>query len=149
MIIPWILDMYVYVCIHFISVATGARCHSKQFLCESDKVCIPMEQRCNKHPDCIDGSDERNCQYGEAELVLFSGHIVHWHITPSSILMIENTLTTDESQFSYSWEKCGYIIYIDVCSLSTFNREYLIKKTPKVCNVLACRFGINNLINSY
>lgn len=77
MIIPWILDMYIYVCIHFISVATGARCHSKQFLCESDKVCIPMEQRCNKHPDCIDGSDERNCQYGEAELVLFSGHIVH------------------------------------------------------------------------
>lgn len=48
-------------------LATGARCHSKQFLCESDKVCIPMEQRCNKHPDCIDGSDERNCQYAKCE----------------------------------------------------------------------------------
>lgn len=23
------------------------------------------------------------------------------------------------------------VIYIDVCSLSTFNREYLIKKNPK------------------
>ncbi|XP_061178037.1 uncharacterized protein LOC133186756 [Saccostrea echinata] len=46
-------------------LATGARCHSKEFLCETSKNCISMEKRCNKQEDCIDGSDERNCQYAK------------------------------------------------------------------------------------
>ncbi|XP_062577992.1 uncharacterized protein LOC134239883 [Saccostrea cucullata] len=46
-------------------LATGARCHSKEFLCETSGVCITMEKRCDKQEDCTDGSDERNCQYAK------------------------------------------------------------------------------------
>ena len=36
-------------------------CGSSEFMCESDKKCIPALWKCDDHPDCDDGSDEKEC----------------------------------------------------------------------------------------
>ncbi|KAL3888124.1 hypothetical protein ACJMK2_000504 [Sinanodonta woodiana] len=33
------------------------------FMCADMKSCVPASQRCNKHADCADGSDEKSCGY--------------------------------------------------------------------------------------
>ena len=37
-------------------------CRRDQFTCESDGVCISMEERCDQFPNCEDFSDESSCQ---------------------------------------------------------------------------------------
>ncbi len=42
-------------------------CDSSQFTCGSGSVrCVDVSKRCDKTPDCLDGSDERDC--GEDDL---------------------------------------------------------------------------------
>ncbi|XP_058821183.1 basement membrane-specific heparan sulfate proteoglycan core protein isoform X2 [Topomyia yanbarensis] len=40
---------------------TEDQCNGYQFRCLSDSKCIPLEKRCNRRLDCIDGSDEKGC----------------------------------------------------------------------------------------
>ncbi|XP_060608439.1 LDL receptor repeat-containing protein egg-1-like [Ruditapes philippinarum] len=37
------------------------KCDENEFRCEN-KQCIPSEKRCNAKPDCLDKSDEKNCE---------------------------------------------------------------------------------------
>lgn len=37
-----------------------ARCESDQFSCDNN--CFDNNQRCDGHPDCSDGADERSCE---------------------------------------------------------------------------------------
>lgn len=38
-----------------------ASCPDGQFQCAHSQVCVSMEQVCDFHPDCADGSDEEFC----------------------------------------------------------------------------------------
>ncbi|XP_065093365.1 very low-density lipoprotein receptor-like isoform X1 [Ochlerotatus camptorhynchus] len=40
----------------------GDECGVHEFQCLLDRVCIPMEYRCNSRLDCFDGSDEKGCE---------------------------------------------------------------------------------------
>ncbi|XP_043928446.1 suppressor of tumorigenicity 14 protein homolog [Protopterus annectens] len=44
----------------------------KQFKCK-DGTCIPMRSQCNGWKDCIDGSDEQDCDCGSEELSCING----------------------------------------------------------------------------
>ncbi|XP_030112382.4 CD320 antigen [Taeniopygia guttata] len=41
--------------------AAPARCRPDQFQCAPDALCFPQDWRCDGHPDCEDGEDERGC----------------------------------------------------------------------------------------
>lgn len=36
-------------------------CHAEEFQCRMDGLCIPMRWRCDGDTDCMDLSDENNC----------------------------------------------------------------------------------------
>ena len=36
-------------------------CETNEFQCVSDKVCLPVQWRCDNFVDCHDESDEENC----------------------------------------------------------------------------------------
>lgn len=37
------------------------------FQCQEDSTCIPLSRVCDRQPDCLNGSDEEQCQEGRAE----------------------------------------------------------------------------------
>ena len=45
-----------------------------EFLCEDGSACIKADARCNFMPDCLDGSDERDCGKG-----IIGTHVVKLH----------------------------------------------------------------------
>ncbi|KAM9475425.1 low-density lipoprotein receptor-related protein 8-like [Clarias gariepinus] len=45
----------------------GQMCHSFEFRC-SNGVCVHKQWRCDHSADCIDGSDEENCEQDECEV---------------------------------------------------------------------------------
>ena len=60
----WTVDNSVYDCHQGRTYSTWlklAGCSDGEFTCSSGD-CIQMEERCNQNPDCIDKSDEENCQ---------------------------------------------------------------------------------------
>ncbi|XP_050961124.1 MAM and LDL-receptor class A domain-containing protein 2 isoform X2 [Labeo rohita] len=52
----------------------SASCPDGQFQCIDSEACIPMEQVCDFHPNCADGSDEEFC--GSCD---FEEHACGWH----------------------------------------------------------------------
>lgn len=50
---------------HAVSLSAATRppggCHTDEFQCKMDSLCIPSRWRCDGDSDCIDLSDERNC----------------------------------------------------------------------------------------
>lgn len=43
-------------------------CTPSQFRCDTTK-CLPLDKRCNGHPDCSDYTDEKNCRkFGTKEI---------------------------------------------------------------------------------
>lgn len=39
----------------------GDTCAPEQFVCLSDRTCIPASYQCDEEPDCADRSDEYGC----------------------------------------------------------------------------------------
>jgi len=37
------------------------QCAADQYMCVSDRRCVPLSSICNGIPECRDGSDEHNC----------------------------------------------------------------------------------------
>lgn len=37
-------------------------CHSDEFQCRLDGLCIPLRWRCDGDTDCMDSSDEKSCE---------------------------------------------------------------------------------------
>nr|1CR8_A Chain A, PROTEIN (LOW DENSITY LIPOPROTEIN RECEPTOR RELATED PROTEIN) [Homo sapiens] len=37
-------------------------CHTDEFQCRLDGLCIPLRWRCDGDTDCMDSSDEKSCE---------------------------------------------------------------------------------------
>lgn len=50
--------------LHLLPAATRppGGCHTDEFQCRMDSLCIPLRWRCDGDTDCMDLSDEKNCE---------------------------------------------------------------------------------------
>lgn len=55
----WIFIFFFWLFSHY-SHCTHTECRPDEFQCY-DGLCLSQRQRCDDHPDCHDGSDERDC----------------------------------------------------------------------------------------
>ncbi len=50
-------------------------CKEDEFLCRNRAHCVPARWRCDRVFDCLDQSDEDNCDQGNATKSVFEQHI--------------------------------------------------------------------------
>ena len=52
-----------------ISFSISVECSVTEFQCKDQKKCVDIRRRCDAYPDCLDRSDERDCQDGKQILL--------------------------------------------------------------------------------
>uniref|UniRef100_A0A8V5GXX3 Uncharacterized protein n=1 Tax=Melopsittacus undulatus TaxID=13146 RepID=A0A8V5GXX3_MELUD len=134
------------VCVPPIATRPPGGCHTDEFQCRLDGLCIPMRWRCDGDTDCMDSSDEKNC---EGSLVCKPPS--HTCANNTSICLPPEKLCdgsddcgdgSDEGELCGEW--CGAVhpLPIDQCSLNNGGCSHNCTVAPGEGIVCSCPLGM-------